>query len=146
MLSISVSCTSRFAQSQSAYAAAADALFEGLDRLEEILSRQRYLCGDAFTEADLRAFPTLVRFDEVYVVYFKTNRARIADYPNLWNYVREIYQMPGVAATVNMNHIKTHYFTSHPSLNPYAIIPTGPGVEAELAKPHNRNELFPTPK
>ena len=133
-----------FAQSQSTYDTAVEGLFSGLDRLEQILSKQRYLCGEHFTEADVRAFPTLIRFDEVYVVYFKCDRARIMkDYPHLSNYVREIYQMPGIADTVDMKHIKTHYFTSHPTLNKYAVIPSGPDVLNEVTLPHNREELFP---
>ena len=81
---------------------------------------------------------TLVRYDEVYVVYFKCNFARIVDYPNLLNFCRDVYQLPGVGASIRMDHIKTHYYTSHPSLNTYAIIPRGPGFVAELEKPHDR--------
>lgn len=99
------------------------------------------MSGNQFTEADLRAFVTLVRFDEVYVVYFKTNKARIIDYPNIHNFVKEIYQMPGVAETTNMEHIKTHYFTSHPSLNIYAVIPAGPNVVEKLREPHDRDRF-----
>jgi len=84
---------------------------------------------------------TLLRFDEVYVVYFKTDCKKIKDYPNILNYVREIYQMPGVKDTVNMNHIKTHYFTSHPTLNTYAIIPKGPNFLGLLEQPHNREQI-----
>jgi len=127
-----------FAKTQGAYDEAVTQLYESLDRMEEVLSKNRYLCGDALTAADIRAFVTLVRFDEVYVVYFKCNKKRIADYPNIHNYVREIYQMPAVADTVNMRHIKTHYFTSHPTLNYYAVIPAGPSVIEDLKMPHNR--------
>jgi len=114
-----------FATSQGAYEAAFRELFSSLDRVEEILSRKRYICGDALTEADIRLFMTLIRFDEVYVVYFKTNKKRICDYPHTREWVRELYNMPAVKETVDMDHIKTHYFTSHPKLNPYAIVPVG---------------------
>lgn len=100
-----------FAKSQAAYDEAVTTLFESLDRVEEILSKQRYLVGGALTEADIRLFMTLVRFDEVYVVYFKCNVRRIADYPHTQNYLRDLYQTEGVRAAVNMEHIKTHYFT-----------------------------------
>mmetsp|Transcript_12116 Transcript_12116/g.28391 ORF Transcript_12116/g.28391 Transcript_12116/m.28391 type:complete len:215 (+) Transcript_12116:48-692(+) len=127
-----------FAKSQAPYDEAVAELFEALDRMEAILGEQRFLAGPAFTEADVRAFVTLVRFDEVYVVYFKTNKARISDYPNLRNYIREIYQMPGVADSVNMAHIKMHYFTSHAHLNPFGVIPAGPDVLTDLVQPHDR--------
>ena len=102
---------SGFAKSQSAYDEAVTSLFESLDKVEDILSRSRYLVGNTFTEADIRLFMTLVRFDEVYVVYFKCNVKRIADYPNMQNYLREIYQMPGMKECISMEHIKTHYYT-----------------------------------
>ena len=89
----------------------------------------------------VRLVQTLWRFDEVYVVYFKTNGALIRDYPNISNYVRELYQMPGVASTVNLEHIKAHYYTSHKALNAYSIIPVGFGSEDEFKKPHNRNRF-----
>lgn len=114
-----------FATSQEAYDKAFKELFDALERCEAILSRQRYMVGDRLTEADIRLFMTLIRFDEVYVVYFKTNKHFIHEFPNLCNYTRDIYQTPGVAAAVNMQHIKTHYFTSHPRLNYYAIVPHG---------------------
>lgn len=100
-----------FAKSQSAYDEAVTTLFESLDRVEEILSKQRYLVGNVLTEADIRLFMTLVRFDEVYVVYFKCNVRRIADYPHMRNYLRDLYQTPGVREATNMEHIKTHYYT-----------------------------------
>jgi len=130
-----------FAKTQEAYNQAFNELFDALDKVEEILSKNRFLVGNRFTEADVRIFPTLVRFDEVYVVYFKCNKKRIIDYPNILNYCREIYQMPGIKETVNMKHIKTHYYTSHKDINYYAIIPNGNNFIAELEKPHDRNKL-----
>jgi len=128
-----------FAKTQQAYEEAFVKLFEGLDRMEEILSKQRYLCGNQITSSDIRAFVTLVRFDEVYVVYFKCNKYTIRDhYPNIFNYVKDIYQLPGVAKSVNMRHIKTHYFTAHPTLNFYAIIPKGLTVDFNEAHDRNR--------
>jgi len=97
-----------------------------MDKLEDILSKQRYVCGNELTMSDIRAFVTLVRFDEVYVVYFKTNKSMMRyGYPNIYNYVKDIYQFPGVGRSVVMDQIKAHYFTSHPHLNTYAIIPVG---------------------
>lgn len=133
-----------FAQSQAAYDAAVVELFEALDRVEGILSKQRYLVGDRLTEADLRLFKTLIRFDDVYVVYFKTNQKFIHQYPNMREYVKELYQIPEIQRSVNMNHIKTHYFTSHPQLNWFGIIPKGPGEWYK--EPHNREERFPVKK
>ena len=104
--------------------------------LEARLGRQRYLAGDRLTEADWRLFTTLVRFDPVYVGHFKCNKRRLVDYPNLWNYARELYQMPGVAETVNFFHIKHHYYESHGTVNPSRIVPGGPDVD--FAAPHNR--------
>lgn len=117
-----------FATKQAPYEEAFEALFAALDRCEAILAERRFLCGnsDAPTEADIRLFMTLIRFDEVYVVYFKTNKRRIQDYPHLSGYVRDLMaSFPGIAASVNMSHIKTHYYTSHPVLNTYAVIPVG---------------------
>lgn len=132
-----------FARTQSAYDVAVEELFKGLDQCEEILSKQRYIAADsAFTEADLRLFMTLVRFDEVYTQHFKCNKKRIEDYPNLLNYVREIYQMDGIHETINMKEIKEHYFCSHETINKYGIIAVGPGVDYSL--PHNRTKLFPS--
>ena len=118
-----------FAGSQAAYERAFDALFCALDHLEGGLSRSRYLVGDALTEADWRLFTTLVRFDAVYYVHFKCNRRRIADYPNLSRLLSELYRMPGIAETVNMDHIKRHYYMSHRHLNPSGIVPKGPLLE-----------------
>ncbi|MCA0276597.1 MAG: glutathione S-transferase family protein [Proteobacteria bacterium] len=129
-----------FATSQVAYEEAFNELFAALDTLEDRLSRHRYLVGERLTEADWRLFTTLVRFDAVYVGHFKTNLRRIADYPNLSNYLRELYQVPGVAETVNMLHIKAHYYGSHATINPTGIIPLGP--ELNLDAPHNRGKLL----
>ena len=100
-----------FSRMQGAYNDAVKELYEGLDKVEEILSKNRYLLGNTITEADIRLFMTLVRFDEVYVVYFKCNVKRIIDYPNIRNYCRDLYQFPGVGEGISMDHIKTHYFT-----------------------------------
>ena len=130
---------SGFATSQEAYEEAVTPLFETLDWLEARLSGQRYLTGDRITEADWRLFTTLVRFDPVYVGHFKCNLKRIADYPNLSGYLRDLYQQPGVAETVNMEHVKRHYYESHRMVNPTGIVPMG-GVE-DLAAPHGRAAL-----
>jgi len=127
-----------FATSQAAYDAAVQDLFGALDRLENLLQESRYLIDSEITEADWRLFPTLVRFDAVYVGHFKCNLKRIVDYPNLWAYTRDLYQQPGIAETVNMAHIKTHYYRSHPSLNPTGIIPIGP--EIDFTEPHGRGK------
>ncbi|MEE9452223.1 MAG: glutathione S-transferase family protein [Gammaproteobacteria bacterium] len=115
-----------FATTQQAYEQAFDILFATLDELEELLGQQRYLVGDCMTEADWRLFTTLVRFDAVYVGHFKCNQKRIADYPHLQNYLRELYQYPGIAETVHMDHIKQHYYRSHTSINPTQVVPKGP--------------------
>ena len=125
-----------FATTQAAYDEAVTRLFDTLDWLEEKLSRGRYLCGKRVTEADWRLFPTLVRFDPVYVGHFKCNMRRIADYPNLSGYLRDLYQTPGVAATVNMAHIKQHYYQSMKQVNPSGVVPAGPRVD--LDAPHDR--------
>jgi glutathionyl-hydroquinone reductase len=125
-----------FARTQEAYEEAFTALFAALDDIEARLSRQRYLVGSRVTEADWRLFTTLVRFDAVYVGHFKCNLRRIVDYPNLSNYLRDLYQVPGVAETVNMTHIKTHYYGSHRSINPTGIVPLGPALD--FAAPHDR--------
>jgi putative glutathione S-transferase len=127
---------SGFARSQEAYEKAVLPLFDTLDWMEDILSRQRWLAGNQFTEADIRAFPTLIRFDPVYHGHFKCNRARIVDYPNLWSYTREIYQMPGVAETVNLEHIRNHYYASHETVNPTRIVAIGP--QLDYMEPHGR--------
>ena len=127
---------SGFATTQAAYEDAVIPLFATLDWLEEILSQRRYLTGGHITEADWRLFVTLVRFDPVYAGHFKCNMHRIADYPHLSNYVRDLYQYPGVAPTVHMGHIKGHYYTSHTSINPTGVVPIGPILD--LDAPHNR--------
>ncbi|MEM0980768.1 MAG: glutathione S-transferase family protein [Cyanobacteria bacterium P01_H01_bin.58] len=127
---------SGFATTQAAYEEAVKPLFQTLDFLEERLTTSRYLVGNHLTEADWRLFTTLVRFDPVYVGHFKCNIRRIVDYPNLWNYVRDLYQMPGIAETVNFLHIKNHYYQSHISINPTRIVPMGPAID--WWEPHNR--------
>jgi len=126
-----------FATAQGPYEVAFKELFDALDRCEDILSKQRYIAGDQLTEADVRLFVTLIRFDEVYIVYFKCNKKAIREYPNLREYTKELYQMPAIRATVNMYHIKTHYFTSHPKLNTYAVVPGG--SEPWWEQPHSRD-------
>ncbi|MEG9505380.1 MAG: glutathione S-transferase family protein [Methylorubrum extorquens] len=129
-----------FATKQDAYEDAFTALFSELDALEDRLGQQRYLCGSVLTEADIRLFTTLVRFDAVYVGHFKCNRRRIADYPNLWNYLRDLYALPGVAETVNLDQIKRHYYGSHPGINPTGIVPLGP--ELDFTAPNDRALRF----
>lgn len=128
-----------FATSQQAYDEAVTLLFDTLDWLEEKLSRQRFLCGAQSTEADWRLFVTLVRFDVVYVGHFKCNVRRIADYPNLSNYLRDLYQTPGIAGTVNFAHIKQHYYQSQRQVNPTGIVPMGPHVDLSVA--HDRGKF-----
>jgi len=120
-----------FATTQSAYEQAVMPLFDTLDWLDERLSTRRFLLGDQLTEADWRLFTTLIRFDAVYHGHFKCNLRRIDDYPHLWGYIRDLYQQPGVAETVNMAHIKTHYYASHTMINPTGIIPSGPVQDFE---------------
>lgn len=127
-----------FARSQQAYDTAIEDLTSAFDQAEDLLSRQRYLAGDRFTLSDVRLFVTLLRFDEIYVVYFKTNTRSVANSPVLLNYVREIYQMPGVRETIYMDQIKLHYYASHPDLNQWSIVPRGSNFEAMLQQPHNR--------
>lgn len=129
---------SGFAVKQEAYEEAVRALFSSLDWLEERLSRQRYLVGDRITEADWRLFPTLIRFDHVYHGHFKCNIRRLVDYPNLFGWTRELYQWPGVAETVNMDHIRTHYYASHEHVNPTRIVAVGP--EIDFGAPHGRGD------
>eukprot|EP00850_Spirogloea_muscicola_P013321 SM000090S24283 [mRNA] locus=s90:49935:51809:- [translate_table: standard] len=131
---------SGFATKQKPYEEAVAALFEALDRCEDILAKQRYLAGDVLTEADVRLFVTLIRFDEVYHNHFRCNRKLIREYPNLFNYTKDIYQQPGIADTVNMMHIKEHYYGSHPSINPFGLVPVGPGIDYNA--PHDRAEKF----
>jgi putative glutathione S-transferase len=128
-----------FATAQQAYEEAVRPLFDTLDLLDERLSSRRYLCGDRLTEADIRLFTTLVRFDPVYVGHFKCNLRRIADYPHLSGYLRDLYQTGGIANTVNMAHIKGHYYESHCTINPTGIVPLGPILD--LGAPHGRGQL-----
>lgn len=128
-----------FARTQKAYEEAVNPLFETLDWLDDRLSGQRYLTGAEITEADWRLFPTLVRFDPVYFGHFKCNSRRIEDYQHLSGYLRDLYQQPGIAATVNFEHIKWHYYSSHESINPSRIVPVGPDVN--LSAPHERADL-----
>ncbi|MCG8708768.1 glutathione S-transferase family protein [Brenneria sp. 4F2] len=129
-----------FATSQSAYDEAATAVFAALDRLESILAGQRYLTGKCLTEADLRLWTTLIRFDPVYHTHFKCDKYRLSDYANLYGFLRDIYQMPGVAGTVDMAHIRHHYYRSHGTINPHGIISLGP--EQDLNSPHGREAKF----
>ncbi|MFO7808265.1 glutathione S-transferase family protein [Guyparkeria sp.] len=126
-----------FATAQDAYETAFDRMFETLDELEARLASQRYLVGGRITEADWRLFTTLVRFDAVYVGHFKCNRNRLIDFPNLWAFTRELYQWPGVAETVRLDHIKHHYYVSHDWINPTGIVPRGPTIDFD--KPYHRD-------
>lgn len=128
-----------FATTQEAYEEAVIPLFESLDWLEHKLTTQRYLTGDQITEADWRLFTTLIRFDPVYVGHFKCNMKRLIDYPNLWAYTRDLYQQPGVAETINMVHIKNHYYVSHTSINPSGVVPLGPVIDFNVR--HGRDKL-----
>ncbi len=129
-----------FASTQEAYEEAFDRLFACLDRLEARLAKSRYLVGDRITEADWRLFTTLVRFDAVYHGHFKCNRQRLVDFPNLWAYTRELCQVPGVASTVDLGHIKRHYYMSHPHINPARIVPKGPAID--FLAPHERDGVL----
>ena len=128
-----------FATTQEAYDDAVVTLFDQLDRLEETLTTRRFLVTDQLTETDIRLFTTLIRFDPVYVQHFKCDRKRIAEYPALSNYLRDIYQQPGVADTCDLDHIRHHYYRSHPTINPHGIISYGP--EFDLMAPHGRENL-----
>ncbi len=130
---------SGFATSQEAYDEAVGPLFDSLDWLEGMLSENRYLIGDRLTEADWRLWTTLARFDDVYHGHFKCNRRRLIDYPNLWSYTRELYQIPGVAETLRTDHIVRHYHYSHDTINPYRILPTGPKLDWD--EPHRRGDM-----
>lgn len=132
-----------FATTQDAYEEAFLALFDTLDRLEQRLSLQRYLVGNTLTEADWRLFTTLIRFDAVYYSHFKCNLRRIGDYPNLSNYLRDLYQVPGVAETVSMDNIKRHYYGSMRQINPTGIVPLGP--QLDFTSPHDRARFSPSP-
>lgn len=128
---------SGFATSQAAYEEAVTELFENLDRWEQVLGLQRYLCGDRLTEADICLFTTLIRFDSVYHGHFKCNLKRIMDYPNLWNYLKDLYQHPGIKETCNLDHIKRHYYMSQTAINPNRIVPKGPLINFD--EPHDRD-------
>lgn len=128
-----------FASTQEAYEEAAIAVFDALDSLETRLGSRRYLTGPDVTEADWRLFTTLIRFDPVYATHFKCNKRRIVDYPNLWGYLRDVYQLPGIADTVHIDLIKAHYYRSHANLNPSGIIPIGPALDYSTA--HGRERL-----
>jgi len=128
-----------FAASQEKYEEAANDVFATLDSLESRLEIGRYLCGDRITEADWRLFPTLIRFDSVYYLHFKCNARRLVDYPSLSAFTRELYQVRGVAETVNFAHIKHHYYRSHVRLNPSGLVPIGPDENFEA--PHRREEM-----
>ena len=130
---------SGFATTQDAYEEAVEPLFESLEWLDDRLATRRYLMGDRITEADWRLFTTLLRFDPVYVGHFKCNKRRIVDFENLWPYVRDLYQVPGVAETVHMDHIKAHYYMSHETINPTRIVPVGPDIDYSV--PHDREAL-----
>jgi len=131
---------SGFATTQDAYEEGVTDLFAALDHWEKVLGKQRYLCGNQLTEADICMFTTLLRFDPVYYVHFKCNLRRIVDYQNLWGYLRDIYQHPGVKQTCNLEHIKLHYYKSHPNVNPTRIVPKGPIIDFESE--HGRERLF----
>lgn len=129
-----------FATTQAAYEKAFDQLFEQLEHTEQRLARQRYLCGTQISEADWRLFTTLIRFDAVYFGHFKCNLKRIIDYPNLSNYLRELYQVPGIAETIDLDYIKRHYYYSHTTVNPTQIIPKGPLLDFNA--PHDRDRSY----
>jgi putative glutathione S-transferase len=129
-----------FATTQGAYDEAVTLLFSALDELEDRLARQPFLAGAQISEADWRLFTTLVRFDAVYYGHFKCNLRRLVDYPNLWSYTRALYQWPGIAGTVRLDHIKTHYYASHPWINPNGIVPLGPELAFNQAHDRDRPE------
>jgi putative glutathione S-transferase len=128
-----------FAGSQAAYDEAVDELFDALDRWESALDDRRFLAGDVLTEADVAMFATLIRFDHVYHTHFKCNRRAIHEYPNLWNYTKELAQLPGVAETINLDHITRHYYESHGDVNPSRLVPTGPDID--FFESHDRDRL-----
>ena len=133
-----------FATTQEAYERSFDALFAALDEMEARLDRSRYLVGERITEADWRLFTTLVRFDAVYYGHFKCNLRRIEDYPNLSGYLRDLYQVPGIAETVDIDHFKLHYYGSHRHINPTGIVPKGPALD--FSRPHDRARKFARPR
>jgi putative glutathione S-transferase len=128
-----------FATSQTAYDEAVDELFDALDRWDDRLADNRYLVGDSLTEADICMFTTLVRFDQVYHTHFMCNKRFIHQYEHLWPYLRDLYQTPGVAETVNIDHIRDHYYRTHPNVNPNRIV--APGPELDFDAPHDRDAL-----
>ena len=130
---------SGFATTQEAYEDAFDALFDSLDWLESLLDQRRYVAGDRITEADWRLFTTLIRFDPVYHNHFKCNLRKLREYENLWNYMLELAQQPGIADTIDFATIKKHYYGSHETVNPTGIVPKGPAID--LTQPHNRNRI-----
>jgi putative glutathione S-transferase len=130
---------SGFATTQAAYEEAVTELFQALDHWEGVLAQQRYVCGDRLTEADICLFTTLLRFDPVYHGHFKCNLRRLIDYPNLWNYLKDLYQYPGIKETCNLDHIKRHYYMSQTAINPNRIVPKGPLID--LDQPHNRDRF-----
>ncbi|RLE21071.1 MAG: glutathione S-transferase family protein [Acidobacteria bacterium] len=127
-----------FATTQEAYDEAVTGLFTALDEIEDRLTQSRYLLGNRITEADWRLFTTMVRFDSVYFGHFKCNVRRLVDYPNLWGWTRELYQMPGVATTVQFDHVKAHYYRSHSTINPTGVVPKGPIID--FTEPHGRGQ------
>ena len=128
-----------FAGTQASYEEAVTELFDALDHWEDVLADQRYLAGPVLTEADVAMFVTLVRFDHVYHTHFKCNRRAVHEYPNLWNYTKELYQLPGVEETVNLQHIVDHYYGSHGDINPSRLVATGPDID--FTEPHDRDRL-----
>jgi putative glutathione S-transferase len=128
-----------FAETQESYEQAVEELFDALDHWNDVLSEQRYLAGDVLTEADIAMFTTLIRFDDVYHTHFKCNRRKVSEYPSLWNYLKELYQLPGVADTVNMDHIREHYYTTHTDVNPKRLVAVGP--DHDFGAPHDRERL-----
>lgn len=132
-----------FAESQEAYEQAVGELFDALNHWNDVLSEQRYLAGSVLTEADIAMFTTLIRFDDVYHTHFKCNRRKISEYPSLWNYLKELYQLPGVAETVNLDHIREHYYTTQSDINPKHIVAVGP--DHAFDAPHDRERLSGNP-
>jgi putative glutathione S-transferase len=128
-----------FSTKQKIYEEAVNTLFEKLEEWERVLNARRYLCGDTLTEADITFFTTLYRFDPVYYIHFKCNLKRIIDYPNLWNYLKDVYQYPGISESCNLQHVKEHYYWSHNFINPHRIIPVGPDIDYN--EPHNRDTI-----
>jgi putative glutathione S-transferase len=132
-----------FAEDQTAYDAAVDALFDALDHWDAVLADRRYLAGDRLTEADLAVFATLIRFDHVYHTHFKCNRRAVHEYDHLWPYLRDLYTTPGVARTVDLAHVREHYYRTHPNVNPTRIVATGPDLD--FAAAHDRDRLPGSP-